>query len=211
MKQNFINKGLFYVSFLLVLGTLTFVSLQIMREKKLVTIQRKENIQLKDSILKLEKKNLNMAENIQLSYTYNNTDQMQDLVVKDESFNSIRISKLLKDAPIIVFRISRNNCYSCVEFLNNILMAEISNNKILYVTDYSNSREVKFFKEMFCIDGPIYMIDELDENMDMENRPYVFLLDSNLLRRFLFFPINREKKMTLQYLNYVKMYIESSE
>lgn len=37
--------------------------------------------------------------------------------------------------------------------------------------------------------------------MDMENRPYVFWGDSNLLRRFLFFPINREKKMTLQYLN----------
>lgn len=171
---------------------------------------KRANLSLTDSINELNNLSLNLADGILTAYKYARHEQLKTTILEDESYNKIDIRNILNDSTKIIFRFGSANCLSCVKHFCSILhkYSDDKNQQIVYIADYLVRKRLLFYKEYLDIDKPIYFTDRLIGDVDNENRPYVFTLDSMLFVGHLYFPVYGETLISDEYIRNVFQKIE---
>lgn len=174
---------------------------------------KRTNISLKDSINELNNLALNLADGISTAYKHAHHEQLRNTTIEDEFQNKIDIRNILNDSTKIIFRFGATNCLSCVKHFCSILhrYGVDKERQIIFIADELVRKRLLFYKEYLNIDNPIYFTNRLIENIDNENRPYVFTLDPMLSMRHLYFPVYRETLISNEYIINILQKIEGEK
>ena len=180
------NRRLLLLSFTIVIITIIFFVQEIMskdRGIKTLTEQKEES----EQIISL------LSGNMKMHYTYAD-QQLEDMILRDESRNEIQLSKLLEGKETLVFKFSSSNCSTCIQSGFSALrkIAKIiPRERLIILADKSNRREVKALSNSMGLDYPIYLVDDnaFSHILRDENVPFVFIIGEDLRMKDLFIPM----------------------
>ena len=163
------NRRLLLLSFTIVIITIIFFVQEIMskdRGIKTLTEQKEES----EQIISL------LSGNMKMHYTYAD-QQLEDMILRDESRNEIQLSKLLEGKETLVFKFSSSNCSTCIQSGFSALRKiakNIPRERLIILADKSNRREVQALSNSMGRD---------------ENVPFVFIIGEDLRMKDLFIPM----------------------
>lgn len=150
---------------------------------KTLTEQKKES----EQIISL------LSGNMKMHYTYAD-QQLEDMILRDESRNEIQLSKLLEGKETLVFKFSSSNCSTCIQSGFSALRKiakNIPRERLIILADKSNRREVQALSNSMGLDYPIYLVDDnaFSHILRDENVPFVFIIGEDLRMKDLFIPM----------------------
>ncbi len=131
--------------------------------------------------------------NMSMTYAYSNY-RFPDFPLMDRDGKEMFFSHLMEKEKKLVFRISSNNCSSCIDFtvgyLKSILNV-IPRDKIVVIVEGNGKRELKAFADSLHLELPLYYIVgyAFQGFLDKENLPFFFMSSSELKVEDLFIPI----------------------
>ncbi len=180
------NRRLLLLSFTIVIITIIFFVQEIMskdRGIKTLTEQKEES----EQIISL------LSGNMKMHYTYAD-QQLEDMILRDESRNEIQLSKLLEGKETLVFKFSSSNCSTCIQSGFSALRKiakNIPRERLIILADKSNRREVQALSNSMGLDYPIYLVDDnaFSHILRDENVPFVFIIGEDLRMKDLFIPM----------------------
>jgi len=154
-------------------------------------------------------------------YEFNNmieykmiNEKAPDVMCSEYKKDSIRISEVVKEHSILIFRYSDINCNTCYESAINE-MKETLGDAFQYVAilcTYSTERDLIVFKKINQIRFPIYLVSSGTFSWVIEeyNNPYFFVLHSDLKISNIYVPNKSFPDRNLQYLEGVKRLLSSN-
>lgn len=196
------KQTIIYVVVILFVCQVVVIVISIIDKRKMVA----EKIELKRTIEKYDKRAFYLEEAIKLYPLYDEMFLPNNLELRTESGDTVRISSLLTSHDMVILRISEANCISCVQMFNEILNSEMDEmiNRVIYICDYSTNKKILFYKKMLNIRMPIYISMDLKIPIEKENKPYLFVLNKDMEMSKIYFPINGESEMSREYLQIIK-------
>ena len=134
-----------------------------------------------------------LSGNMKMHYTYAD-QQLEDMILRDESRNEIQLSKLLEGKETLVFKFSSSNCSTCIQSGFSALRKiakNIPRERLIILADKSNRREVQALSNSMGLDYPIYLVDDnaFSHILRDENVPFVFIIGEDLRMKDLFIPM----------------------
>lgn len=187
----------------IIIGTLLFISLIILGYK--YYLNKKE---LSDNVINIS----NLEQSIHLlkysilqSVVFGSENKL--LRVKTNE-GEVLISDILDGMNTIVFRFSAHSCEPCLNReLANISHLEKQGVPVLIVATYSNPREFRLLLKKFDIGSRYILLEEGESLCSFENTSsdlFVFLLDPDANIRFLFFPVQNEDNLSIEYFDFIE-------
>lgn len=159
---------------------------------------------LRDSIETLNSENLKMIEHMSLVYEHEDFNQMDNIVLKNEKGEQEPLMDMASSGCRLIFRLQKGNCLLCIKEFNEVLGKHSQNNvQVAYVIDSGISENLEFYKTYLGLDGSIYVAEKVNEQIDNENRPYIFLLNKDLSVDYLYFPMYGVPVIASQYVEKV--------
>lgn len=118
--------------------------------------------------------------------------------VFDENNNKLDIESFSSTLPVLIFRFSKINCSECVVKQIDLVKKLVQNHQIQYlmISDYSNQRDLGFFKRVNKINNIIYDSKKL---IDKENKTPFFCIYFNGYISDVFFPEDEFPELTEAY------------
>lgn len=141
--------------------------------------------------------------NMSMTYAYSNY-RLPDFPLMDRTGKKVFFSHLMEKEKKLVFRISSNNCSSCIDFtvgyLKSILKI-IPQDKIVVIVEGNGKRDLKAFANSLHLELPLYYIVEntFQGFLEKENLPFFFMSSSELRVEDLFIPIKEIPEHTEYY------------
>lgn len=132
-----------------------------------------------------------------------------DTIVLNDYLYGYNSNKLKINFPLLILKISKNNCGSCIQ--EQILRLQDSNiSNILIFAHFETERERYFFNKEFGAMFNIIFMDNnsLIETLDDNNAPYLFIVDDDLSTRLHFIPQRGKNKLTDEYYQLVSKIVE---
>ncbi len=143
-----------------------------------------------------------------LSFVY------QEIAEKKYSYESAPINNLILEneplekkimEPTLVFRFSESNCQECVKQVAKALSIHFTENneKILVLGSYSSTRSLNLYLKSLNIDHLRWFNipqDALNEQLDNQNIPYLFVANNQLIIDNLFIPHYSLESLTDKYI-----------
>jgi hypothetical protein len=140
-----------------------------------------------------------------------------NLLLKSESGDMIKLGNLINKENMLVVYHSQLNCDACVEFQINMVkeyLDKIGKYNILFITAYSNLRNLLLFNKIYSMGCPIYAIEDntLQIPIEEENEPFFFEIDKNMRTNQVFIPRREIPDLTKKYLGMMsKRYFGAKE
>lgn len=141
-------------------------------------------------------------------YKSHNT-QISDVYLLNENWiDSIALSELVVEGPVLILRITKNSCQECAMMELNHLENFIKNNRNKACLIYSSqtSRDLKaltLLHSFSFLKLGSFKLDILKIPEEIYNSPYYFILDANLTGRMFFFPDKSNAELTQKYFQEV--------
>ena len=131
--------------------------------------------------------------NMGMTYEYSNRI-LPDFPLADSDGKNIFFSQLMGKENKLVFRISSNNCSSCIDFTVECLksvLGIIPPDRIVVLVEGNGKRALKAFATRLDLGLPLYYMAEKTfyDYLDRENVPFFFISNSELRVEDLFIPI----------------------
>lgn len=132
-------------------------------------------------------------------------------ILLDIDSQELRLTDLIKEGPILILKISKLNCQTCVDenikHLKSLFRKHnVAKGKIVILYQESNTRDLSMLRRSINAEISIYQIksqDKLTLNMDELNVPYFFILDANYLPRIIHVSNRVFPDSTMEYLEIV--------
>lgn len=107
------------------------------------------------------------------------------LLVRDEVRDTISIVDLVVKSPKVLIRYSNINWGMCngIDRINiNRIANELGRDNVIFLTPYSNEKDLIFFKNNNDLNLPIYQFVDSHLSLPIErvNEPFILFLDKNL-------------------------------
>ena len=164
----------------------------------------KQKLELADSIQSLNVENLKLLENASLPYTYGDFNRVDNIQLKNEKDEMHFLTELVSSGYKLIIRVQRTNCLVCVKEFCELLNKHLQKNEqVIYLIDNEIKRDLDFYKTYLNLNGLIYVTEKVSEQIDYENRPYVFRISKDLLVDYLYFPISNIPNISNQYIEKV--------
>lgn len=143
---------------------------------------------------------------LKLSLKNNGIQIKKNNLLKDINGVEFPLNKMLKSKKI-VFRYSELHCDACVDVQIKSLKKykeKIGSTNILILADYDNIKNLILFKRLNSIKLPVYKLSEkLNIELEKQNVPYFFVLDTNFVAKDFFIPIKEIENYTDNYLEII--------
>jgi hypothetical protein len=111
-----------------------------------------------------------------------------------------------ENQSLLVFRFSMHSCNSCVDSIFTIIkgMPENLKSNVLIVSDHESKRRLFIKLHYYKMEQVKYaVLSELSIPFDKQNIPYFFVVNNDLKISMFFIPIIKNRRRTVNYLNYV--------
>jgi len=173
-------------------------------------------------LIKFQKQNINDNQTIErlseINDKYFNSFQHQfetessyidtDVLLIKFNGDIVKLGNLIGGTPKLILRYTEYECQACViEEIKrlNELSNIIGKNNIIILSSYSNDRDAIIFSKYYKVLPTIYNIsnEKLKLNPSKHQRPYLFILDNDLIIKNLFFPLKELPKLSALYYNAV--------
>jgi hypothetical protein len=133
----------------------------------------------------------------------------QDTILKIVNINdSIVFLSQKIDKNTLVLRFSDNSCTPCLKReLNNISLLEKRGIPVLIISSYNNKREFKALLQEYDIKSDFLLLEQKQELFPFDKISsdlYVFLLTKDLEVKYLFFPVQTEDYLSVEYFNFIE-------
>ena len=127
----------------------------------------------------------------------------QNILVEDEYFNKVKLSNLISNENILVYRISEMHCSTCDESgLNSLskITSKIPNKDIIIVSSFYNTQLMNSYKAEHNLNHKIYNLKQsINLKAEELNFPYFLVLTKDLEVLSCFFPEKSMPEFTDQY------------
>ena len=134
------------------------------------------------------------------------TDAPKNTMLQTELGDSINIKNVFNTSQSkFVMRLSKHTCINCVLSFHKILNEyNISDNDIVYITDYKTKKEQEFYKKMLNIKSKIYIIQDFKLPIEEEGVFYTFTTNNSLSIQKLFVPMYDFDILSREYMKTIK-------
>jgi len=131
----------------------------------------------------------------------------QNLILISESFDTVKLKDFVNSNPILIFRYPKINCDNCVNILiKNIV--ELLNiyeiDQITFFAYYDKVSSLSNLKRLNQLQNKIYMIKNLDIEIENLNSPYFFLLNQDFKIEYVYIPDKKYSGRTKSYLKFIR-------
>lgn len=173
-----------------------------MNKNNLYVVQQEMIIKEKDESVKT------LLQNNILAYETSGK-KINSLVKIESETEELFLNALMKRRrkSILILRYSDLNCHSCIDNQISIMkdMSKlIGRENILILATYKYERDFYLFKKMSKLNGiMIYNTKNIDMPLDNYGKPYVFVLDLNMVISSIFIPHNDYDELTKSYYKYL--------
>ncbi len=145
--------------------------------------------------------------------TNNQTILDKETEVNDLEGNSLKFNQVLNEKPVLVVRISENNCEECITFLSNKIIRMYSDKKqeqqIIFLVSFYNRAALKMITNRLGNSFAIFQIENLPLFAETYNYPYCFMIDSSMIIGHVFVPDKHEPELANRYFEQInKRYFE---
>lgn len=135
----------------------------------------------------------------------------KDCVLIDANSAPIILSELLSNQSLMILKISKLNCNSCVDYSVNLIKSFLEENaikfgKVIILYENSNIRDQILLQKSLGTKISLYQIahqDSLNLVMDQFNIPYFFILDSDYIPKIIHVADKRFPNFTKKYFEIV--------
>lgn len=107
--------------------------------------------------------------------------------------------------PKLVLRFSERNCELCIQSEIDLINKLNISDDIVGFASYSNARLLKLIQQKYRIQFPVYLLpystDILPEIKEKLGVPYLFLIDTDLHSKYIFFPSKEHSEFSEKYYN----------
>lgn len=170
--------------------------------------------QRQESKMKQQKEHMDECQNRQFKLentmimllNYNDISIPKNTMLQTELGDSINIEKVFNTSQSkFVMRLSKHTCINCVLSFHKILNEyNISDNDIVYITDYKTKKEQEFYKRMLNIKSKIYIIQDFKLPIEEEGVFYTFTTNNSLSIQKLFVPMYDFDILSREYMKTIK-------
>lgn len=175
--------------------------------------------QRQESKMKQQKEHMDECQNRQFKLentmimllNYNDISIPKNTMLQTELGDSINIKNVFNTSQSkFVMRLSKHTCINCVLSFHKILNEyNISDNDIVYITDYKTKKEQEFYKKMLNIKSKIYIIQDFKLPIEEEGVFYTFTTNNSLSIQKLFVPMYDFDILSREYMKTIKKYSET--
>lgn len=170
--------------------------------------------QRQESKMKQQKEHMDECQNRQFKLentmimllNYNDISIPKNTMLQTELGDSINIKNVFNTSQSkFVMRLSKHTCINCVLSFHKILNEyNISDNDIVYITDYKTKKEQEFYKKMLNIKSKIYIIQDFKLPIEEEGVFYTFTTNNSLSIQKLFVPMYDFDILSREYMKTIK-------
>lgn len=132
-------------------------------------------------------------------------------LIRNVNDSVLTIKDVMKNRRIIVFRYSFIHCNSCVDTIMKLVDSfakEVGKDKILILSQYANYRDYRNYVRINRIKLPIYDIRDTILADCIIDKPYMFVLDDDMVCNNFYVPHKEAPDLVNQYLQMVKRIIQ---
>ncbi len=133
-----------------------------------------------------------------------------DLSLIDENGDSVNFLNIFEKSTLI-YRFFDSFCFACVETDIGILKeigSIIGTDRIILISDYSNSNKIKILKERFSLEFKVFSCVgdiSLPVETNFEKVPYFLILENNLMTRLVYLT-DSDNHIDNPYFQIIKQY-----
>jgi hypothetical protein len=204
------NRKVLNFSLIIIVGiyVLTFIYFKQQISKNI----KQQNI-FSDSLECITNKYFDLDRNVKIGFQNECIRFQPNIQLKDENGKYILLSSLVKKGKKLIFRFSETSCCSCLDQLKMILNSNRYNlkNEIIYISDYSDTKRITFFRTLLNINCCIYSINDLGLPIEKEKIPYLFILDEDMISKLFFIPTYGNQKLTENYMNNINSSLKNKK
>jgi len=149
--------------------------------------------------------------NFELDAQFTGT-RIENLECQTEDGRQVRLSDMVENGPVLVYRYADINCNVCIEAEIEVLHKNFKGqeDRVLLLCSYQLDRDFLIFKKINKIRFPFCRIpkDALKWGVEKPNNPYCFVLHPDLKVSNVFVPDKSFPNMNELYLQGIKRLIE---
>ena len=138
--------------------------------------------------------------------------RLDDLSGQTEDLQKTKLSDMINDGPILVYRYADINCHVCIESEIETIQKNFigKEDHILLLCSYRTERDFSIFKKLNKLKFPAFRIpyDALKWSIEKQSNPYCFVLHPDLKVSDVFIPDKSFPVLNDLYLQGIKRLIE---